>query len=112
MYTLMKRDGVAEESLEKGMELAEDLEIKAPSWLRPPRKRDGSTWQPHLPDDGVLLSPHVEVFREGTTLGYGFRDSVTCLAAVVSVAMPNCNTKMSDSPVDAHPEREGLGTRS
>lgn len=91
------------------MKLAEELEIAAPSWLRPATKRDGSPWRPHLPDDGVLFSPQVEVFREGTNDGYGFSESVCGLAAVVSVAMPNCNTKMSDSPVDAHPEPEGIG---
>ena len=31
--------------------------------MRPATKRDGGPWVSHLPDDGVLLSPKVEVFR-------------------------------------------------
>lgn len=95
------------ESLERGVSLAEDAKLEVPSWVRPPKRRDGKPWVLHLPDDGVLLSPMVEVFRDGTNDGHAFRDAVTVLAAVVSVAMPNCNEKMSDSPVDAHPEPEG-----
>ncbi|CAK9013047.1 unnamed protein product [Durusdinium trenchii] len=95
------------ESLEKGIALAEAAQVKAPSWVRPAKRRDGQEWVAHLPDDGVLLSPKVEVFRQGTNEGYTFRDQVTLLSAVVSVAMPNRNEKMNDSPVDAHPEPEG-----
>jgi len=58
----------------------------------------------HIPDDGAVLSPFVEVLRGGTNDGYPFKDQPVLLEAVVSVAMPNCNTKMSDSPVDKHPE--------
>lgn len=52
----------------------------------------------------------VEVFREGTNEGYGFLDQACTLEAVISVAMPNCNEKMADSPVDAHPDAEGRWT--
>ena len=95
------------DSLEHGIGLAEAAKIQTPPWAKPPQKRDGSPWVSHLPDDGVLLSPKVEVFRDGTNDGYSFRDAVTVLTAVVSVAMPNCNDKMSDSPVDSNPESEG-----
>ena len=44
-------------SLQKGMRLAEAAETSAPSWVKPKVQRDGSKWVPHLPDDGVLLSP-------------------------------------------------------
>ena len=57
--------------------------LEVPSWVRPPKRRDGKPWVLHLPDDGVLLSPMVEVFRDGTNDGYAFRDAVTVLAAVV-----------------------------
>ena len=30
-------------------------------------------WVSHLPDDGALLSPAVEVFRSGTNNGYAFQ---------------------------------------
>lgn len=60
----------------------------------------------HLPDDGAVLSPYVEVFREGTNTGYSLEDKTTVLEAVVSVAMPNMNNRMSDSPVDANPNPE------
>lgn len=95
------------DSLEFGIGLAEAAKVEAPSWSRPAKKKDGSSWMSHLPDDGVLLSPKVEVFRDGTNEGYTFRDTVTVLRGVVSVAMPNCNEKMSDSPVDANPDGEG-----
>jgi len=94
-------------SLEKGVELAEQAKIRVPPWVQPPRKpKDGQDWVSHLPDDGALLSPSVEVFRSGTNNGYAFQEKAVCLEAVVSVAMPNCNAKMSDSPVDAHPDQE------
>lgn len=59
------------------------VRLEVPSWVRPPKRRDGKPWVLHLPDDGVLLSPMVEVFRDGTNDGYAFRDAVTVLAAVV-----------------------------
>lgn len=62
------------------------LRLKVPSWARPPARRDGSPWVLHLPDDGVLLSPMVEVFRDGTMHGYGFRETATVLTAVVPPA--------------------------
>ena len=30
----------------------------------------GQNWEQHIPDDGVLLSPKVEIFREGPDAGY------------------------------------------
>ena len=57
--------------------------LEVPSWVRPPKRRDGNPCVLHLPDDGVLLSPMVEVFRDGANDGYAFRDAVTVLAAVV-----------------------------
>jgi len=77
-----------------------------PPWAQPARCRDGSDWHQHLPQDGVLLSPKVEIFREGSDMGYAFKDEIVQLEAVISVAMPNCNERMSDSPVDRHPDPE------
>eukprot|EP00930_Biecheleria_cincta_P043833 TRINITY_DN30087_c0_g3_i1.p1 TRINITY_DN30087_c0_g3~~TRINITY_DN30087_c0_g3_i1.p1 ORF type:complete len:502 (-),score=65.79 TRINITY_DN30087_c0_g3_i1:205-1710(-) len=75
-----------------------------PTWAHPLKKHDGSNWHMHIPGDGVILSPCVEVFREGTDEGYPFGESTTVLEAVVSVGMPNRNENMSDSPVDANPD--------
>merc|ERR1740121_730021 len=94
------------ESLLAGGRLAEAAGVTAPAWACPPSRRDGSAWQCHIPDDGATLSPLVEVFRQGSNEGYAFEDHVTRLEAVVSIAMPNCNERMSDSPVDAHPVTE------
>merc|ERR1712139_700674 len=91
-------------SLLKAARLAEDAKVVAPAWVRPAQKRYGTDWLQHIPDDGVVLSPCVEVFRGGTNDGYPFENEAVALEAVISVAMPNCNTGMSDSPVDAHPE--------
>lgn len=54
----------------------------------------------HIPEYGCLLSPDVEILRHGTDRGYSLREFVTPLAAVLSVAMPNRNHLVTDSPVD------------
>merc|ERR1719265_2673712 len=55
----------------------------------------------YLPDDGVVISPHVEVFREGSATGYAFLKQPVELAGIVSLAMFNKNPRVKDSPVDA-----------
>lgn len=71
---------------------------------------DGAPWQIHIPEDGVVLSPKVEVFRGPSTDGYPFQARAVMLAAVVSIAMPNCNPQVPDMPVDRpHGEYEYLG---
>lgn len=80
-------------------------------WAAPSRRRDGSEWHLHIPDDGVILSPNVEHFRSGSDKGYAFEDVVVRLAAVVSVAMPNCNASVSDSPVDCNPDSHGYAAQ-
>lgn len=79
---------------------------EVPSWVRPAVRYDGSQWASHIPNDGVILSPSVEFFRSGTNEGYAFEDEAVSVD-VVSVAMPNCNTSMTDTPVDRHPEHKG-----
>jgi len=51
--------------------------------------------------DGCIVSPFVEVFREGSNDGYGFLPSPVKLQGVCSVAMFNMNPRVSDSPLDA-----------
>lgn len=79
---------------------AKQMKLKAPDNVVPCRNRCGEAWTCHIPEDGVVLSPGVEVFRGGTFQGYPFLPAVTKLVAVISVAMPNNNSKVSDSPVD------------
>jgi len=55
----------------------------------------------HIPSDGVLLSPNVEIFRGNTDQGYATRTRTVPVTVVVSVAMFNKNDRMHDSPVDA-----------
>ncbi|CAJ1431583.1 unnamed protein product, partial [Effrenium voratum] len=55
----------------------------------------------HVPVDGCIVSPFVEVFREGSNDGYGFLESPVKLQGIVSVAMFNMNPRVSDSPLDA-----------
>jgi len=89
-------------SLEQAARLAESLRIAAPDWVRPPvQEKSGRKWLVHIPDDGAVLSPFVEVFRGGTDDGYAFAEAAVMLEAIVSVAMPNLNDTMSDCPVDA-----------
>jgi hypothetical protein len=93
-------------SLKKATRMAEEAKLKVVEWANPPQPRTGGDWLLHIPDDGVVLSPSVEVFRGGTMDGYPFEEAPVALEAVISVAMPNLNDRMSDSPVDGHPEPE------
>lgn len=61
----------------------------------------GSSFHRYLPEDGVVLSPLVEVFREGYTDGYCFLPDAVVICGVVSVAMYNRNPRVRDSPLDA-----------
>lgn len=76
----------------------------APDWAVPSQASDGKPWQCHIPYDGAVISPDVEVFRKGTYAGYVFDDQPCRLEAVVSIAMPNRNPSIKDAPVDAHPD--------
>ncbi|CAE7497531.1 unnamed protein product, partial [Symbiodinium pilosum] len=55
----------------------------------------------HVPVDGCIVSPAVEVFREGSNSGYGFFEAPVRLQGFCSVAMFNMNPRVSDSPLDA-----------
>jgi len=59
----------------------------------------------HIPTDGCILSPQVEIFRGNTDQGYFAHNRTTLIAAVVSVAMFNKNSRVRDAPVDA-PQNE------
>jgi len=91
-------------SLDKAMQLATKAGVHTVEWARPAKDKSGEDWHAHIPDDGVILSPCVDVFRQGTFQGYAFEKAAVGLEAIVSVAMPNCNDRMSDSPVDSHPD--------
>lgn len=56
----------------------------------------------HIPEDGAILSPGVEVFRQGSAQGYAAFENggSLILDAVISVAMPNMNPNMQDCPMD------------
>jgi len=88
---LAAKDKALEEGLQPPSRVAEQSETPAAS---------GSDWQCHIPDDGVVLSPHVEVFRGGTFDGYPFLADPAKLSAVVSVAMPNFNLGVRDAPFE------------
>lgn len=62
---------------------------------------DSEAFHAHVPVDGCIVSPFVEVFREGSNDGYGFLDAPVTLQGVCSVAMFNMNPRVSDSPLDA-----------
>eukprot|EP00439_Symbiodinium_sp_Y106_P024088 s7859_g2.t3 len=73
------------------------VEVPLPERL----KADGRKgWFCYIPERGAILSPSVEVFRNGSDKGYAFMQSAVELAAVVSVAMPNMNPAVKDSPLD------------
>eukprot|EP00931_Biecheleriopsis_adriatica_P076765 TRINITY_DN50440_c0_g1_i1.p1 TRINITY_DN50440_c0_g1~~TRINITY_DN50440_c0_g1_i1.p1 ORF type:complete len:665 (+),score=89.95 TRINITY_DN50440_c0_g1_i1:36-1997(+) len=58
-------------------------------------------YQQHIPTDGCIVSPHVEIFRGNTDQGYFLHGRTVPLAAVVSVAMFNKNRRVRDAPIDA-----------
>jgi len=60
-----------------------------------------SKGQMHIPEDGAIVSPGVEIFRRGSDQGYPLHQTTVPIAAVVSVAMFNRNSKVRDAPVDA-----------
>lgn len=55
----------------------------------------------HIPEDGSIVSPGVEIFRRGSDQGYPLHQATVPISAVVSVAMYNLNAKVKDAPVDA-----------
>lgn len=54
-----------------------------------------------IPEGGVIVSPSVEFFRNGTDQGYPIYSEPREVAAVVSLAMYNKNPRVRDSAVDA-----------
>eukprot|EP00401_Gymnodinium_catenatum_P054053 CAMPEP_0117525758 /NCGR_PEP_ID=MMETSP0784-20121206/35937_1 /TAXON_ID=39447 /ORGANISM="" /LENGTH=396 /DNA_ID=CAMNT_0005321969 /DNA_START=1 /DNA_END=1188 /DNA_ORIENTATION=+ len=62
---------------------------------------EGKHYEQYIPENAAVLSPNVHIFREGTyhMPPYEFLDQPTAIAAVVSVAMPNLNSEVSDSPL-------------
>jgi hypothetical protein len=64
-------------------------------------KNDWPAHGQHIPTDGVIVSPGVEIFRGGTDQGYKVHTNAVAVAAVVSVAMYNKNHSVRDAPMDA-----------
>lgn len=96
-------------SLAVAQEIAAEQGVVAPAHVDPGKgkgKHAGGPWHCHIPVDGVVLSPHVEVFRGGSFEGYPFWSQPVELAAIISVAMPNSNQAMADAPLDAPRDRQ------
>lgn len=66
-----------------------------------PDASDSEPGAMYIPVDGCIVSPKVEVFRQGSGDGYTFMESPALLGALVSVAMFNRNDRLRDAPVDA-----------
>ncbi|CAK9110792.1 unnamed protein product, partial [Durusdinium trenchii] len=90
-------------SLRVAETLAKSHQIPVPKYCQPPMKAPKVPWTCHLPEDGCLLSPDVQVFRGGTDAGYPFLPQVVRVP-IISAAMPNCNRQVRDAPVDAPPD--------
>mmetsp|Transcript_62992 Transcript_62992/g.178993 ORF Transcript_62992/g.178993 Transcript_62992/m.178993 type:complete len:589 (-) Transcript_62992:138-1904(-) len=86
------------------LSLARAAEMAAHQNLRDERGR-----RIHIPEHGCVLSPSVEVFRHGTNRGYAPMDKAVRLEAVLSMAMPNRNLAVTDSPYDRAPPQELQG---
>jgi len=54
----------------------------------------------HIPEDGAVVSPSVEIFRHSIFRGYEFMERPVAIAGVVSVAAYNANSAMKDAPMD------------
>ena len=75
-----------------------DVKVTPPARLMQEGRKE---WFCYIPEMGAIASPHVEVFRKGSNEGYAFLWSPLELAGIVSVAMPNKNPQVKDSPLDA-----------
>eukprot|EP00930_Biecheleria_cincta_P031273 TRINITY_DN2170_c3_g1_i1.p1 TRINITY_DN2170_c3_g1~~TRINITY_DN2170_c3_g1_i1.p1 ORF type:complete len:1105 (+),score=261.13 TRINITY_DN2170_c3_g1_i1:75-3389(+) len=82
----------------QAMQKARSSKAPGSRWHAPPVEE---TPHMHVPVDGCIVSPAVEVFREASTKGYKFLEAPVRLAGVCSVAMFNMNPRVSDSPCDA-----------
>lgn len=74
---------------------------------------DWPGYHQHIPTDGCILSPHAEIFRGNTDQGYYVHSKTTPIAAVISMAMYNRNSRVRDAPVDApqEPQKYEEGVR-
>lgn len=93
-------------SLLAASEIAKSEKVRAPACAKPRCAPGGREWDCHIPEDGAVFSPDVHVFRGSTFDGYPFLDAPVALRAVVSVAMPNCNSQVRDAPVDKPADAE------
>lgn len=64
-------------------------------------RSDSHEYRQHIPTDGCIVSPFVEVFRGNTDQGYVAYEIPVPLQAVISVAMYNRNSKVRDAPLDS-----------
>lgn len=64
------------------------------------RHAGAAAGSPYIPADGCVLSPKVEVFRDGTSAGYAVLPRPVELTCVVTMAMPNLNPCVRDTPLD------------
>eukprot|EP00928_Gymnodinium_smaydae_P023208 TRINITY_DN19239_c0_g2_i2.p1 TRINITY_DN19239_c0_g2~~TRINITY_DN19239_c0_g2_i2.p1 ORF type:complete len:533 (+),score=134.21 TRINITY_DN19239_c0_g2_i2:441-2039(+) len=62
---------------------------------------DQPNYHQHIPTDGCIMSPYVEIVRGGTDQGYLAHATAVPVASVISMAMYNKNTGVRDAPVDA-----------
>jgi uncharacterized protein (TIGR02452 family) len=58
-------------------------------------------YRQHIPTNSCVVSPSVEIFRDGTSNGYKLFEKPTCICGVISVALFNRNPSISDSPLDS-----------
>merc|ERR1712039_675678 len=51
----------------------------------------------HIPEDGLILSTNVQVFRENASKNYTMFDSPVELAGVMSISLPNLGSHFASS---------------
>mmetsp|Transcript_48388 Transcript_48388/g.115050 ORF Transcript_48388/g.115050 Transcript_48388/m.115050 type:complete len:1301 (+) Transcript_48388:108-4010(+) len=71
----------------------------------------GNTVDQHIPVDGCIVSPKVQIFRDTSGKGYAFLPVPTTLHAVCSMAMFNQNSAVRDSPLDSPQDFETYCTQ-
>lgn len=91
-------------SLQTASALARAEKVAAPKHCNPPVTPQNTPrpqpWLCHIPEEGCLVSPEVEVFRGGSDVGYPFLPKVSKVT-VISMAMPNRNKQVRDAPIDS-----------
>ena len=85
-------------SLRRAAKLEEIILLNSPRGSHGPDQP--KAWDPYIPEQSAVISPNVQFFRRGPEHGFPFLRNPVEVAAVITIAMPNCNPLLVDHPLD------------